>query len=113
MMKTILRILIYAMLIMLLSSVVVWIIGLTLGWKTSTKFSDGFFWAGVIMITIGFVSFKGYSNRTMNGPAVNLDSDDNAELWEADALRGKMILIVLGISGLLLFGLSIFISKLF
>ena len=62
--NTILRILISAILFALISCIVVTIIGLMLGWKTSTQFSDGFFWAGAIMIFIGFVSYQGYSQRT-------------------------------------------------
>ena len=57
--NTILRILISAILFSLISGIVVSIIGLLLGWKTSTQFSDGFFWAGAIMILIGFFSFLG------------------------------------------------------
>ncbi len=43
-----LRILMSATLFSLISSIVVAIIGLILGWKTATQFSDGFFWAGAI-----------------------------------------------------------------
>jgi hypothetical protein len=57
--KSILRILIRASLLALIAAIVVTLIGLLLGWKTSIQFSDGFFWAAVIMIAIGFISFQG------------------------------------------------------
>lgn len=110
--NTILRILIGTILLWLISGIVVSIIGLILGWKTS-QFSDGFFWAGVIMILIGFISLQGYSQRTVDWPPVHSDPADRGKLWAADTFRGKILIAVFGISGLLLFGLSILISRLF
>jgi hypothetical protein len=101
------RILIGAILLSLVSGIVVSIIGLMLlGWKTSTQFSDGFFWAGAIMILIGLVSFQGYSQRTLNGPPDNLNPAEHSTLWAADTFHGKSLLALFVISGLLLFGLS-------
>ena len=111
--NTILRILIGAILFSLISGIVVSIIGLMHGWKTSTQFSDGFFWAGVIMISIGFISLQGYSQRTIAWPPVHLDPPDRAKLWAADAFHGKILAAVFGMSGLLLFGLSILVPRLF
>ena len=111
--NTILRILISAFLFSLISGIVVSIIGLMLGWKTSTQFSDGFFWAGAIMIIIGFVSYQGYSQRTMDGPPDYLDPAERSKLWTADTYRGKNLMAIFGISGLLLFGLSFLVLRLF
>jgi hypothetical protein len=111
--NTILRILIGAIVISLISGIVVSIIGLRLGWKASNQFSDGFFWAGVIMFSIGFISFRGYSQRTTAWPPVYLEPADSAKLWAADAFHGKILVAVFGISGLLLFGLSFLVSRLF
>ena len=108
----VLRILISAIVFSLLSSIVVLIIGLMLGWKTSTQFSDGFFWAGAIVISIGFVNLLGmYSQRTVSGlqysqSAVHLDATERYKLWAADILHGHKLLAFRGISGLLLCGLS-------
>ena len=110
--NTILRILIRAILLALISGIVVSIIGLMQGWKTY-QFSDGFFWAGAIMILIGFVSLRGYSQRTMDWPPVHLDPADRASLWAADSFRGRVLTAVFGISGLLLFGLSFLVLRLF
>ncbi len=111
--NTILRILIGAILFSLLAGIVVAIIGLILGWKTSTQFSDGLFWAGAIMIAIGFISFRGYSRRASEGPPGHLDMADRSNLWAADAFRGKNLLAFFGISGLLLFGLAFLVGRLF
>ena len=111
--NAILRILIGVILLSLISGIVVLGIGLRLGWETSTQFSDGFFFASGIIILLGFVSFRGYSLHTANGPPVHLDPTDRAKLWTGDAFRGKFLMAVFGISGLLLFGLSILISRLF
>ncbi|MDH7486711.1 MAG: hypothetical protein QHJ81_10605 [Anaerolineae bacterium] len=109
----ILRILIGAILFSLVSGIFVSIIGLALGWKTSTQFSDGFFWAAVIMIAIGFISFQGYGQRTIAWPPVHLDPAERAQLWTTDTFHGKNLMALFGISGLLLFGLSILVSRLF
>jgi hypothetical protein len=118
----ILRILVSAILFSLISGIVVSIIGLMLGWKTSTQFSDGFFWAGAIVISIGFVNVMGmFSQRTVSGlqysqSAVHLDAAERYKIWEADILHGYNLLAFLGTSGLLLLGLAglaILVGRLF
>lgn len=118
----ILRTLIGAILFALACGSVVAIAGLMLGWRTSTQFSDGFFWAGAIMISIGLLSVQGaQSERTVSGPqysqsAVYLDITDRFKIWAADISRSYRILAFLGISGLLLFGmagLAILVGKVF
>jgi len=109
----ILRILISAILLSLISGIVVSIIGLMLGWKTPTQFSNGLFLAGAIMMSIGLISFQGYSQRTTDWPPVHLDPAERANLWAADTLHGKNLVIFFGTSGLLLFGLSFLVLRLF
>jgi len=115
----ILRILISAILFSLISGIVVSIIGYGLGWKTSTQFSDGFFYASAILISIGLVNVMGmFYQRTVTGlqysqSAVHLDSSERFKIWDADILHGYNILAFLGISGLLLFGLSVLVGLLF
>ena len=110
--NTILRILIGTILFSFVAGIVVSIIGLMLGWRTF-QFSDALFWAGAIMISMGFVSLVGYSQRTIDWPPVHLDPPDRAKLWAADTFHGKILMAVFGISGLLLFGLSILVLRLF
>ena len=109
--NTILRLLISAILLALLSGLVVEIIGLLLGWKTSTQFSDGFFWAGAILISLGVLNILGGRNQPASGlqtsqSAVRMDNEERFKLWRADTLRGYNLLAFLGTSGLLLFGLA-------
>ncbi len=90
-----------------------------LGWTTSIQFSDGFFWAGAIVISMGFVNSLGMIyQRTVSGlensqSAVHLDAADRLKIWEADILQGNNRLAFLGSSGLLLFGLAILVGRLF
>ena len=76
----ILRILISAALLALISALVVVLIGLKSEWKTSIQFSDGFFWAGALMIFIGFVSYQGY-RQPIDGPEVYLDPAERSKIW--------------------------------
>jgi len=103
----ILHFLIGAILFSLTSGVVVSIFGFMRGWETSTQFSDGFFWAGVIIIAIGLISLQGYSLRTPYWPSDHLDPAERSNLWAADIFRGKTLMAFFGVSGLLLIGLSV------
>lgn len=108
----ILRILVSASLFSLISSIVVVILGFLRGWTTPTQFSDGFFWAGILILSIGFVNLLGMlSQRTVSGlqysqSAVHLDMAERFNIWESDILHGYKLLAFLGTSGLLLFGMS-------
>jgi hypothetical protein len=108
----IVRILIRAILFSLILGVAITIIGLLRGWRTGTQFSDGFFWAGAILISIGFLNLRGaLSQRTVSGlqnsqSAVHLDMAERFRIWEADAARGYNLLAFLGASGVLLLGLA-------
>jgi hypothetical protein len=110
--NSILRILISAILFSLISGIIVTIIGLVLRWKTSSQFSDGFFWAGAILISIGLLFVVGSQNeRTVTGlqynwSAVKMDISERFKLWESDLSSGYSKLAFFGVSGLLLFGQS-------
>lgn len=109
--NTILRLLIRAIVLTLISGIVVAILGVLLGWKTATQFSDGFFWAGAILISLGVLNILGGRNQPASGlptsqSAVRVDYEERFKLWRADTRRGQNLLAWLGISGLLLFGLA-------
>jgi hypothetical protein len=110
--NTNLRILIRASLLALISGIVVAIIGSLLRWNTSLQFSDGFFWAGALMIFIGLISYQGYSQRPVDGPQVYLEPEERSNLWAADTSRGKNIMAMCGISGVLLLGFSLLVGRL-
>ena len=108
----ILRILIRSILLSLIAAIVVTMIGLILGWKTSTQFSDGYIWAGGIMAVTGFLNVYGILNQDARAgrqysPVNNLDAAEGFRLWRADTLRGYNLLAVLGTSALLLFGMAV------
>ena len=120
--NTNLRILIRAILFSLISGIVVTIIGLLLGWKTSTQFSNGFFWAGAILISLGFMNIMGRHSQPADPrmqysqSVVRMTPDERFKIWEADTFRGYHLLAFLGISGGLLIGLSglaILVGRLF
>jgi hypothetical protein len=106
----ILRSLIRAILFSLLSGSIIVIAGLVLGWKTSTQFSDGFFWAGAIMISLGLLSvLGGYSTAAgtqYSQSMARLDPAERSKSWAEDTARNYHILAFLGTAGLLLLGLS-------
>ena len=112
MIKKILRILITAILLSIISGIAVMILGLILKWNSSTQFSNGLFVAGAIEISIGLLFIMGAQNeRTVSGlhisqPGVYLNTTDRFKLWEAEITHGYNILALLGTSGLLLFGQS-------
>jgi hypothetical protein len=84
----ILRILAFVILLSLIAGIVIAVIGYLLGWETSIQYSDGFFWAGLILISFGFISFQGYRQRVGDWPPVGLSPDERAHLLDADILRG-------------------------
>ncbi len=108
----ILRILISAILFSIVSGIFVSILGLVLGWNTFTQFSDGFFYAGAILISVGLISVLGaFGQRTVAGlrysqSAVHLDAIERYRIWASDIMQGYNLLAFLGITGLLLIGLS-------
>jgi hypothetical protein len=109
--NTIMRILIGAILLLLISGIAVLVIGSMHEW-TALQLSDGFFWAGAIMGLIGFISLQGYSQRGPAWPPAHADENDRFKLWAADVFHGKMLAAVFGISALLLFGLSFLFLRL-
>ena len=109
----IMSIFVSAILVALISGTVVTIIGVVLGWNSSIQFSNGFFWASAIMVLFGFISFQGYRQQVSVWPPIQLNQDERTNLLEADTFRGKNLMAIFGISGLLLFGSSVLIPRLF
>jgi hypothetical protein len=110
--KPIFRILVSAIIFSFIGGIIVTIIGLILKWKTSAEFSNGYFYAGAILIMIGLLFIVGSQNeRTVTGlqynwSAVKMDISERFRLWESDLSSGYSKMAFFGISGLLLFGQS-------
>jgi hypothetical protein len=104
------RFLIRVILFSLLSGVVVLIIGFVRGWNTAAQFSDGFFYAGALMMCIGALSVIGGNQRPASEPYTHsgehLSAAERSSLWAKDLLRNYNVVSFLGLSGLLQFGLS-------
>ncbi len=117
----ILRILINAVLVSLISGIAVSLLGLMLRWNTYTQFSDGFFWAGTIFILIGFINVMGIRTQGIGveyyaQSVVHVGKEERFKIWEADLLRGYSLLAFLGTSGMLMFvlsGLTILVGRRF
>jgi hypothetical protein len=109
----IMSIFVSAILVALISGSVVTGIGIVLGWNTSIQFSNGFFWASAMMFLFGFISFQGYRQQVTVWPPVQLNPDERSSLLDADTFRGKNLMAIFGISGLLLFGASYLTPRLF
>ena len=109
--NTILRTLVSAFIFSIICGIVVSIVGVLVKWKTPTQFSDGFFWAGAVIIMIGFVSALGNMNQSVPGlqtsqSAVELSGTERFKLWTSDLSCGFNRLAFLGVSALLLFGMA-------
>jgi hypothetical protein len=120
--NTIMRILVSAVIFALIVGIVVTIIGLIRAWKTPTQFSDGYFWAGAILISLGVLSVMGgRSYRPTSGletseSAVPLDMAERSRQLASDITRGYNLLAFLAITGVLLLGMSglaILVGRLF
>jgi hypothetical protein len=110
--NTIMRILVSAVIFALIAGIVVTIVGLVRDWKTPTQFSDGYFWAGAILISLGVLSVMGgryyqpVSGLETSQSAVPLDMAERSKQLASDITRGYNLLAFLGITGLLLLGMS-------
>lgn len=109
----ILRILVFVILFSIIAAMVVLVIGYLQEWKTPIQYSNGFFWAGLILISFGFISFQGYRQRGGEWPPPLLSPGERFSLLNADMLRGRNIMVFLGVCGLLMFGLSFLVLRLF
>lgn len=116
--KTWLRILKIAVLLAVAAGALTSIIGWLLGWNSARQFSDGLFWAGAILMGIGFLSvLGGYSMRTNYGiqyaeTSGAMSMAERTRRWAADVAQGYTALLYLVVSGGALVGISILVDSL-
>ena len=73
---------------------VVLVIGWLSKWASATQFSDGFFWAGAILITIGSMSVVGGSRMRADGSilysqsAGDMNTFERSKIWVSDTMQG-------------------------
>ncbi len=102
-----------------IASLVVIIVGLIAGWKSAVLFSNGFFWAGAILIIFGVLSvFGGYGLRADFGVVYSQSAGDmnileRTKLWIADTHQSYGIYLLLLLAGVILILISILVANLF
>jgi len=100
-------------------SVILLLAGLILAWKTAVQFSNGFFWAGAILIIFGALSiFGGYSMRSNFGVVYSQSAGDanileRTKQWITDTEQSYSIYVLLLICGAILMLLSVLIDVIF
>lgn len=114
--NSITRILISAVVFSILTSIIVVIIGVIRKWSTPEEFSNGFFWAGAIVLIAGAVNSLSNlyqptgSAQYMQSVGV-VDRKENMRIWQEDVLHGYHLLAFLGIAGILLLGYAVLILE--
>lgn len=95
------------------------LLGVILSWKTAVQFSNGFFWAGAILIIFGVLSiFGGYGMRSDFGVVYSQSAGDanileRTKQWINDTEQSYSIYILLLIIGGILMLLSVLIDVIF
>ena len=114
--NSITRILISAVVFSLLAAIIIVIIGVIRKWSTPEEFSNGFFWAGAIVLMAGAVNSLSNlhqptgSAQYMQSVGV-VDRKENMRIWQEDVLNGYHLLAFLGIAGVLLLGYAVLILE--
>ena len=88
-------------------------------WNSPSQFSNGFFWVGAIIVTLGTLSVMGgYTMRSDFGviysqSAGDMNTLERSQRWIADTLQGYNTFTLLLLVGLYLIGFSILIPNIF
>jgi len=112
-----LRLLLSAVLATVIASLVILVIALIYKWDTATQFSDGFFFAGAILVALGLLSLLGGFAQRADFKIIYSQSAGDASLAERtkqmvnDIRQGQGMLILLVGAGLLLILISILIGQ--
>ena len=91
----------------------------SLGWNSTTQFSNGFFTAGAILIAFGTLSVTGgYGARAdfrvlYSQSAGDMNTLERSKRWIADTVQGYNSLIFLLLTGIYLIGFAILIPNIF
>lgn len=99
-------------------SLFVLLLGYFLGWQEAVKFSNGFFWAGVILIVLGALSVTGGFAQRADFKMMYAETAGQANIaernqrWAADITQRYGYMIFMLVTGLFLIGISIAIGQL-
>jgi hypothetical protein len=101
-----------------LISLVVLLIGYFLHWNDAFRFSNGFFFAGAILIVLGILSITGGLTQRSNfgilygESAGQMSSSERTQRMAADIMQRYSSFLFLLVTGLLLMGISVIIGSL-
>lgn len=118
-MKRLLRSLLKSLIISGVIGILLGLAGLLLSWKTTVQFSNGFFWAGALLVIFGVLTiFGGYSMRSNFGVVYSQSAGDanileRTKQWIADTEQSYSFYVLLLISGAILILLSLLIDVIF
>jgi hypothetical protein len=107
-----------AALIALITGLMVSGIGWLAGWHTAAQFSNGLSGTGSVIFVLGILSLMGgyrmrSSMRVANSPpAGGMNLGDRTRQWMADVTQGYNTVVLLGMAGILLVGISILLGRL-
>jgi hypothetical protein len=91
---------------------------LILRWDSPVKFSNGFFWAGTILITLGVLSvlggfgLRGRFDMQYAQSAGDMSLAERTKRWLADMIQGYNMLALFLLLGTLTVGISILVGSL-
>jgi hypothetical protein len=117
--KSIPRLLLFTLLIAVLLGALVSLIGLLLGWRTGTQYSNGLFLVGAIVIIVGIFSvLGGFGMRSdfkvlYSQSASSMNIADRSRRWISDTTQGYSAYIFMLLSGGFLFAFSVLVGVVF
>ena len=99
------------------TALVVCIIGLISGWRSTTEFSNGMFIAGAIAIALALLFSMGSQKKQVVEIQAVVEAKDaltpgeRSRLWVEDLLQGYNAFLLMTLVGALLIGLSVIIGS--
>jgi hypothetical protein len=114
----VLRIVIIALVITLVTGGIVLLIGSGNDWTTSVEYSNGFFMAGLILVAIGCVNIIGAHNANPDegkqyDGEVDAGTGERFKQITRDIGKGYNFLAIFGSAGVLTIGISLLVTQLF
>jgi hypothetical protein len=113
----IVRVIVFSLLFTMAACLVTGLLGLILRWDSSVKFSDGLFFAGSILITLGVLSvLGGFGIRSKFDvqyaqSAGDMSLGERTKRWVADMTQGYNMLVLFLVSGALTIGISVLVGS--
>lgn len=98
------------------SAIVVLIIGLVSKWTTEVQFSNGYFYGGGVLIVVGLINAMGARTDDrvsgfQDGRINTEERQSSYQILREDIAKWNTRMVLLGISGLLLWGVAALIPR--